>query len=114
MSHAKVAFVTGASRGIGRATAIALAEKGFDVALGARTVHEGEGRDDARPGSGPLPGSLKATAADVVAHGVGALPVRMDLHDRGSLTGAAATVLDTPGAVSMSWSTTPWTPGRAP
>ncbi|HEY5698218.1 MAG TPA: SDR family NAD(P)-dependent oxidoreductase, partial [Acidimicrobiales bacterium] len=62
-----VALVTGASRGIGRATAIALAEKGFDVALGARTVHEGDGRDDARPGSEPLPGSLDATAAEVMS-----------------------------------------------
>ena len=96
-----MALVTGASRGIGRATAIALAEAGFDVALGARTVHEGEGRDDARPGSDPLPGSLEATAADVEAHGVRALPVRMDLHDRGSLTGAVATVLDTWGRIDV-------------
>ncbi|MET0914492.1 MAG: SDR family NAD(P)-dependent oxidoreductase, partial [Acidimicrobiales bacterium] len=86
-----VALVTGASRGIGRATAIALAEKGFDVALGARTVHEGDGRDDARPGSAPLPGSLEATASAVEALGVRALPVRMDLHERESLTAGAAT-----------------------
>ena len=33
----QVAFVTGASRGIGRASAIALAEKGFDVVATART-----------------------------------------------------------------------------
>jgi len=39
------ALVTGASRGIGKAVAIALAEVGFDVAITARTVHEGDGRD---------------------------------------------------------------------
>ena len=96
-----VALVTGASRGIGRATAIALAEKGFDVALGARTVHEGEGRDDARPGSEPLPGSLDATAAEVEAHGVRALAVRMDLHERESLTAGASTVLDEWGRIDV-------------
>ena len=37
----RVAFVTGASRGIGRASAIALAEAGFDVVVTARTLHEG-------------------------------------------------------------------------
>ena len=38
----KTALVTGASRGIGRATAIALAEAGFDVAITARTVVDGD------------------------------------------------------------------------
>ena len=36
----KVAFITGASRGIGKTCAIELADAGFDVAISARTVHE--------------------------------------------------------------------------
>ena len=38
----KVAFITGASRGIGKASALALAQKGFDVVVTARTLEEGE------------------------------------------------------------------------
>ena len=34
----KVAFVTGASRGIGKACALPLARAGFDVAISARTL----------------------------------------------------------------------------
>lgn len=95
----EVALVTGASRGIGKAAALALAEKGFDVAVGARTIQEGTGHDDTR--DAPLPGSLEATGAGIEAHGRRALLVPMDLHDRASLTAAVDTVLERWGRIDV-------------
>jgi len=88
-SHTRTALVTGASRGIGKATAVALAEAGFDVAFTARTVHEGEGVDDSDKGGRSVPGSLDTTAALVEAAGRRALPIAMDLMDRASIEAAA-------------------------
>ncbi|MBM3658500.1 MAG: SDR family oxidoreductase [Actinobacteria bacterium] len=88
------ALVTGASRGIGKAAAVALAEAGFDVAFTARTVHEGEGVDDSDQGGRTVPGSLDTTAALVDAAGGRALPIAMDLMDRASIVAAADRVYD--------------------
>jgi NAD(P)-dependent dehydrogenase (short-subunit alcohol dehydrogenase family) len=100
-----VALVTGASRGIGKAIAVHLARAGFDVAIGARTVHEGEEREHSstvtRSDTRALPGSLDATAALIEQAGRLALPVYLDLLERSSLESAVATVLDRWGRVDV-------------
>jgi citronellol/citronellal dehydrogenase len=67
----KVALVTGASRGIGAATAVRLAAEGAAVAVTARTA-------DAHP---HLEGSLRETVADVEALGGRAVAIVADLTD---------------------------------
>ena len=63
-----VALVTGASQGIGRAIALALAEKGAALALAARNQEK-----------------LEAVAREVEALGARALPVVMDVTDEASI-----------------------------
>ena len=75
------AVVTGASRGIGRAAALALAERGLDVALLARTESD-----------------LAAVAQGVARHGVKALSLRCDVTSAAEVNDAAARVLETFGA----------------
>jgi NAD(P)-dependent dehydrogenase (short-subunit alcohol dehydrogenase family) len=81
-----VAMVTGASRGIGKAIALALADAGYDVALTARTVREGTSADG-------LPGSLDTTTRDVERRGRTALGVPLDLLDRDALVPSVEKVL---------------------
>ena len=50
----RVALVTGASRGIGRQTAVTLARAGWDVAFTARTGVEGSGTVPPRTGYGEV------------------------------------------------------------
>jgi len=86
----KVAFITGASRGIGKATALALARKGFDVVVTARTLEEGEAFEHGARDSEvrAYPGSLRTTAAEIEALGQRALAIRLDLLDLDSIDAA--------------------------
>ena len=99
----KVAFITGASRGIGRATALAFARAGFDVAISARTLEEGESHQHAlrNPDGTPLPGSLAATAAAIRELGRQVFVVRMDLLDADSVCAACAAVLEHFGRIDV-------------
>jgi NAD(P)-dependent dehydrogenase (short-subunit alcohol dehydrogenase family) len=96
------ALVTGATRGIGRATSVALAEAGWDVAVTGRTVRRGEGRDDSDTGAGrPLPGSLEETGEEIRAHGRRSLELVADLHDQPGLVAAVAAVEEAWGGVDL-------------
>ena len=99
------AFVTGSSRGIGKAIAVHLAGAGFDVALAARTVADGEQREHSSTvrasDTTALPGSLAATAALVEGMGRRALVVPADLTDRSSVLAAAHTVLERWGPIDV-------------
>lgn len=66
----RVAIVTGASRGIGKAIAIKLAREGCAVVLAAKTLEA-----DPR-----LPGSIRDTANEIAALGGTALPVRTNVR----------------------------------
>ncbi len=88
----RTAFVSGASRGIGRATAIALARNGFDLGITARTVNEGDHE---------LSGSLNDTAAKLEAQGAKVLMIPMDLSDREAVAAAADTFLDEFGHIDL-------------
>jgi NAD(P)-dependent dehydrogenase (short-subunit alcohol dehydrogenase family) len=100
-SNRRVALVTGASRGIGRASAIALASAGLDVAITARTMHEGDAFDESTSGAMPIPGSLETTARQIEAAGGRALAIRADLLDRVSLLAATDRVLEEWGQVDV-------------
>lgn len=105
MTEGRVAFVTGASRGIGKAIAVHLARAGYDVAIGARTQHEGELREHSstvkQSDTRPLPGSLDTTADEIHATGQRALPVYVDLLDRASLGAAVTTVMERWGRIDV-------------
>jgi NAD(P)-dependent dehydrogenase (short-subunit alcohol dehydrogenase family) len=101
----RVAFVTGASRGIGKACAVHLARAGFDVAVSARTLAPGERREHSATlrasDDRAIPGSLSETAALVEAAGRRALTVPADLLDVDSMEAAGRTVLDEWGRVDV-------------
>jgi NAD(P)-dependent dehydrogenase (short-subunit alcohol dehydrogenase family) len=82
----QTALITGASRGIGRAIAVAFAEAGAAVALVARTAEGTPSR---------LPGTLEETAHAVKAAGGRALVLPADVRREDQVQAAVSRALDT-------------------
>jgi NAD(P)-dependent dehydrogenase (short-subunit alcohol dehydrogenase family) len=80
----KVAVVTGASRGLGRAVALALAEAGADVAVAARSVPD-----------------LEQTAHRIEAQGRRAVVVPTDVADFGQVEALVARAVEALGGLDI-------------
>jgi 3-oxoacyl-[acyl-carrier protein] reductase len=80
----KTALVTGASQGIGRACALALAKKGARVALAARNT-----------------GKLEAVAAEIASAGGQAQTFTLDVSDEASIQAAAKAAIGQFGSVDI-------------
>jgi citronellol/citronellal dehydrogenase len=88
----RVVIVTGASRGIGRALAVGLAQRGAAVVCAARTV---------APAPGGLPGTIHTTAHAITSAGGRALAVRCDVSDADDLAALVGRTLSELGRVDV-------------
>lgn len=98
-----VVFITGASRGIGAATAEAFGRAGWRVAIAARTHADSQPLEHQlrRPDGQLLAGSLATTAAAVQACGAEVFAHPMDLMDTASMDRALDAVLAHYGRIDL-------------
>lgn len=102
----RAAIVTGASRGLGRAIALALAAEGAAVAVAGRTEEVWDDR---------LPGTIGETVADIEAAGGRAVAVRADLTDRDEIARLVDSARDALGPIAILVNNAAFTaPGRPP
>lgn len=96
----KTAFVTGASRGIGAESAVALARSGYNVVITARTAVEGQPHDHLGHVTA-LPGSLDATAEAIRREGRKVLALKADILYETMMLDAVSQALDEFGNVDL-------------
>jgi 7-alpha-hydroxysteroid dehydrogenase len=102
----RAAIVTGASRGLGRAIALALASEGAAVAVIGRTESVWDER---------LPGTIGETVANIEAAGGRAVAIRADLLDRDDITRLVSQARDALGPITILVNNAAFTaPGRPP
>jgi NAD(P)-dependent dehydrogenase (short-subunit alcohol dehydrogenase family) len=102
----RAALVTGASRGLGRAIALALAVEGAAVAVVGRTEKVWDER---------LPGTINETVADIEAAGGRAVAIRADLLDRDDIARLMNQARDALGPITILINNAAFTaPGRPP
>jgi len=67
----KVALITGATRGIGRALALGLSNKGYDIVIAGKTTEYNP----------KIPGTIYSVAKEVEIIGTKALPIKTDMRN---------------------------------
>jgi citronellol/citronellal dehydrogenase len=87
----RVAIITGASRGIGRAIALGLARHGCHIVVAAKSVEPTE----------RLPGSIHTVAKEVEALGVSALPIQVDVRDADQIDAMTAQTMTRFGHIDI-------------
>ncbi|MEB3982105.1 SDR family NAD(P)-dependent oxidoreductase [Mycobacterium sp. 663a-19] len=102
----RTAIVTGGSRGLGRAIALALAADGAAVAVAGRTERVWDDR---------LPGTIGETVAEIEAAGGRAVAVRADLTDREDVARLVSEAREALGPITILVNNAAFTaPGRPP
>ncbi len=99
----KTVIITGASRGIGKQTAIMLARRGANIAFAARTVEPRR----------HLPGTIGDTVAEIEATGAQAVAVQADVANPEDLDRLVATTVGTFGGVDVLINNAAATGGRS-
>jgi citronellol/citronellal dehydrogenase len=87
----KTLFITGASRGIGKAIALRAAADGANIVIAAKTV-------EPHP---KLPGTIHTAAEEIEAAGGRALPLPVDVRNEDEIAVAAAKAAETFGKIDI-------------
>ena len=85
----KTIFITGATRGIGKAIALKFAEEGANIVIAAKTV---------KPHP-KLPGTIFDAAAEIESAGGTALPIRTDIRDENQINEAVQQTINKFGSI---------------
>jgi NAD(P)-dependent dehydrogenase (short-subunit alcohol dehydrogenase family) len=89
----RIAIVTGSSRGIGKAIALAYAREGANVVVTARTVNQGESR---------MPGTIHDTVDEINALGAGrAIALRCDLEQESQIQDMVEKAIEAFGRIDI-------------
>lgn len=89
--NGKTLFITGASRGIGKAIALRAARDGANIAIAAKTTQ-------AHP---KLPGTIYTAAEEIEKAGGRALACVVDIRDEGQIAAAVAKTVETFGGIDI-------------
>lgn len=87
----KTLFITGASRGIGKAIALRAARDGANIVIAAKTT-------EAHP---KLPGTIYSAAKEIEEAGGKALPCVVDIRDEAQIAAAVAKAVETFGGIDI-------------